>query len=156
MGLPKSFPCSVTGWEHSWEMCRDQMWSWIQRGSIWAISQPCSQWQEVWSVYFHGHHSVQNQNKFWVLLGVHARAFPVAQPVKNPPAMQEIRVWSLDREDPLEKGKATYSSSSVYSCDLFLISSAAARSLPFLSFIMKNYTKKVLMTGITTMVWSLI
>ena len=21
MGLPKSFACSVTGWEHSWEMC---------------------------------------------------------------------------------------------------------------------------------------
>ena len=133
----------------------DQMWSWIQRGSIWAISQPCSQWQEVWSVYFHGHHSVQNQNKFWVLLGVHARAFLVAQPVKNPPAMQEIWVWSLDQEDRLEKGKATYSSSSVYSYDLFLISTTSARSLPFLSFIMKNYTKKVLMTGINTMVWSL-
>ena len=25
---------------------------------------------------------------------------------KNPPAMQETRVRSLDREDPLEKGKA--------------------------------------------------
>ena len=69
--------------------------------------------------------------------------------------MQEIQVWSLDQEDRLEKGKATYSSSSVYSYDLFLISTTSARSLPFLSFIMKNYTKKVLMTGITTMVWSL-
>ena len=37
-------------------------------------------------------------------------AFFVAQLVKNPPAMQEIRVPSLGWEDPLEKGKATHSS----------------------------------------------
>ena len=34
----------------------------------------------------------------------------VAQLVKNPPAMQETWVWSLGREDPLEKGTATHSS----------------------------------------------
>ena len=34
----------------------------------------------------------------------------VAQLVKNLPAMQEIWVRSLGWEDPLEKGKATYSS----------------------------------------------
>ena len=34
----------------------------------------------------------------------------VAQMVKNPPAMQETWVWSLGREDPLEKGMATHSS----------------------------------------------
>jgi len=33
----------------------------------------------------------------------------VAQLVKNLPAMWEIRVQSLDWEDPLEKGKATHS-----------------------------------------------
>ena len=33
----------------------------------------------------------------------------VAQLVKNPPAMQEVRVRSLGWEDPLEKGKATHS-----------------------------------------------
>ena len=38
------------------------------------------------------------------------RAFLVAQTVKNLPAMQETWVQSLDREDPLEKGKATHSS----------------------------------------------
>ena len=32
----------------------------------------------------------------------------VAQLVKNLPAMQETRVWSLGWEDPLEKGVATY------------------------------------------------
>ena len=34
----------------------------------------------------------------------------VAQMVKNLPAMQETLVWSLGREDPLEKGMATHSS----------------------------------------------
>ena len=34
----------------------------------------------------------------------------VVQMVKSLPAMQETRVQSLDQEDPLEKGMATYSS----------------------------------------------
>ena len=34
----------------------------------------------------------------------------VAQMVKSPPAMQEARVPSLGREDPLENGMATHSS----------------------------------------------
>ena len=34
----------------------------------------------------------------------------VAQPVKNPPAMQETWVLSLGWEDLLEKGKVTHSS----------------------------------------------
>ena len=34
----------------------------------------------------------------------------MTQMVKNPPAMQETRVRSLGREDPLEKGMATHSS----------------------------------------------
>ena len=40
----------------------------------------------------------------------HNRASPVAQLVKNPPAMQETWVWSLDWEYPLEEGMATHSS----------------------------------------------
>ena len=36
--------------------------------------------------------------------------FPVAQTVKNPPTTPEIRVRSMDREDPLEKAMATHSS----------------------------------------------
>ena len=35
---------------------------------------------------------------------------PVAQMVKNLPAMQEIWVRSLGQEDPLEKGMAIHSS----------------------------------------------
>ena len=34
----------------------------------------------------------------------------MTQTVKNLPAMQETRVQSLGREDPLEKGMATHSS----------------------------------------------
>ena len=34
----------------------------------------------------------------------------VAETVKNPPAMQETWVWSVDWEDPLEEGMATHSS----------------------------------------------
>ena len=36
--------------------------------------------------------------------------YPGGSVVKNPPAMLETWVRSLDWEDPLEKGKATYSS----------------------------------------------
>ena len=40
-----------------------------------------------------------------------ATASLVAQLVKNPPAMHETQVPSLDREDPLEKGMTTHSRS---------------------------------------------
>ena len=36
--------------------------------------------------------------------------FPDGLEVKNLPAVQEMRVWSLGREDPLEEGMATHSS----------------------------------------------
>ena len=39
-----------------------------------------------------------------------SKDFPVAQTVKNLPAMQETRVGSVGREDPLEKEMATHSS----------------------------------------------
>ena len=40
----------------------------------------------------------------------HVLASPVAQTVKNLPAMQETQVLPLGQEDPLEKGMATDSS----------------------------------------------
>ena len=46
--------------------------------------------------------------KHWGCVGC-GRASLVAQMVKNLPAMQETQVWSLGREDPLEKGMATHS-----------------------------------------------
>ena len=38
----------------------------------------------------------------------------MAQAVKNPPAMQEMQVQSLDREDPLMEEMATHSSISAW------------------------------------------
>ena len=43
-----------------------------------------------------------NHSLFWASL--------IAQLVKNPPATQGTQVWSLGREDPLEKGMVTHSS----------------------------------------------
>ena len=44
------------------------------------------------------------------LYGLSITASLMPQTAKKLPAMQEIRVWSLDQEDPLEKGMATHSS----------------------------------------------
>ena len=41
---------------------------------------------------------------------LHIRDLPVAQMVKNLPAMQETRVQSLGQEDSLEEEMATHSS----------------------------------------------
>ena len=38
------------------------------------------------------------------------RGFPGGAVVKNLPAMQEMQIWNLDREDPLEKEIVTHSS----------------------------------------------
>ena len=40
--------------------------------------------------------------------------FPGGSTVKNPPAVQETWVQSLGREDPLEEGMATHSSTLAY------------------------------------------
>ena len=48
--------------------------------------------------------------KLWVRLKKKGTGFPVAQLIKNPPAMRGAWVRSLGWEDPLEKGKASYSS----------------------------------------------
>ena len=45
------------------------------------------------------------------ILYIFNRASLVAQTVKSLPAMQETWVWSLGREDPLEKGTTIHSSS---------------------------------------------
>ena len=51
------------------------------------------------------------RSHIWIYYTVYALgASLVAHTVENPPAMQETQVWSLDGEDPLEKGMATHSS----------------------------------------------
>ena len=51
----------------------------------------------------------QEQNKLEQIFAMN-RASLVAQLVKNPPAMRETWIRSLGWEDPLEKGRAAYSS----------------------------------------------
>ena len=49
---------------------------------------------------------------FWRLLPLIPGASPVAQWLKNQPALQELQEWwvqFLGQEDPLEEGMATYS-----------------------------------------------
>ena len=45
-----------------------------------------------------------------MLIVVYILDFPVAQMVKNLPAMQETQVWSMSQKDPLERGMAILSS----------------------------------------------
>ena len=47
--------------------------------------------------------------KFYLYLSLD-RGFPGGSVVKNPPIMQEMWVWSLGLEDPLEKEMITHSS----------------------------------------------
>ena len=49
-----------------------------------------------------------SENNYTII--TYDNALLVAQMVKNLPAMQEIQVQSLGREDPLEKGMATHAS----------------------------------------------
>ena len=46
-----------------------------------------------------------NKGKLLAMLG-----FPGGSVVKNPPAKQEMQVWSLGQEDPMEEEMVTHSS----------------------------------------------
>ena len=61
-------------------------------------------------IYYHKRLLKHSYISFYYIIWYIIRASLVAQTVKNQPAMQETWVWSLDREDPLEKGMSTYSS----------------------------------------------
>ena len=54
------------------------------------------------SIFLFLGHKIKGVDVHWVS--------PVAQTVKNPPAMWKTRVRSLGQEDPLKKGMATHSS----------------------------------------------
>ena len=53
---------------------------------------------------------IQSLTQQTFINGLYVWASLVAQKIKNLPAMWETRVWSLEKEDPLEKEMATHSS----------------------------------------------
>ena len=67
-----------------------------------ACSQPCMDYKQL--------RIMEMEESFLLISGFSFRASPVAQSVKNLPAMQETWVRSLDWEDPLEEKMATHSS----------------------------------------------
>ena len=55
-----------------------------------------------------------SQRGFWLGVVASQLGFPGGSDVQNLPTMREIRVQSLDQEDPLEKRMATHSSISAW------------------------------------------
>ena len=73
--------------------------------------------------------------------------FPVAQLVKNPPAVQETWVRSLGWEDPLEKGKAPRSSILAWRIPWTVHGVAKSRT-PLNDFYFKSWLLKLFLSGI--------
>ena len=63
-----------------------------------------------WSAFFNIWKDFKEENTENKHIVSNIKDFPVAQIVKNLPAMQETRIRSLGQEDLLEKGVATHSS----------------------------------------------
>ena len=68
----------------------------------------CSWFSSVIGFYIHS--IVVGKDTWYEFSLLKFGASPVAQIVKNLPAMQETQIWSLGQEDSLEKGMATHSS----------------------------------------------
>ena len=66
--------------------------------------------QAKWPIWIKLLKDIDLQIRMPILLIDNMSYNKVVQMVKNPPAMQETRVWSLGGEDPLEKEMATHSS----------------------------------------------
>ena len=61
-------------------------------------------------LHIHNTDSGPKIKTFYLSLYMFFLGFPDGSAVNNPNAMQEIWVWSLGQEDPLEKGMVTHSS----------------------------------------------
>ena len=61
-------------------------------------------WRQIFMATFEKEHIVLIRSHTWNWASL------MTQMVRNQTAMWETKVWSLDREDPLEKGMATHSS----------------------------------------------
>ena len=85
-GIPLLFPFAFPWWHMMWSI-----FSYVYLSSVYLL----------WGGFC---------LRFLAYLLIWLFELPSAQLVKNSPAMQETPVWFLGQEDPLEKGKATYSS----------------------------------------------
>ena len=72
--------------------------------------QPMNQWPSARFKAQNQENRISRKHKCTLMFIVALFVFPVAQMIKNPPAMQETWVGSLDQEDPLEKEVAVHSS----------------------------------------------
>ena len=103
---------SPTQWTWIWSSSR-KWWRTRKPGVLFPWwSQTClSDWTTPTTKPFHLELWPHETRDSWIkILAVIWQSSLVAQMVKNPPAMQETWVQSLDQEDPLEKEMATHSS----------------------------------------------
>ena len=86
-------------------MCEYYLLS-VNRVKIWVVTSEITLiLQTLWHDL-----SISSCNLVKSLIRLHYTQHMVAQMVKHLPAMRETKVWSLGREDPLEKEMATHSS----------------------------------------------
>ena len=73
-------------------------------------SETCHSKISLWHVHYFELKTIEAGKTQEEILTFHLTtlAFLVAQMVKNPPVMEETQIWSLGREDPLEKGLVTH------------------------------------------------
>ena len=96
----REFPQPDKG--HQQKACANNTQCWMtDKGVSLASSIPC--YAEFLAIAI-------KQEKETEGIHIKKRASEVAQMIKNLPAMQETRVWSLGGEDPLEKGMSARSS----------------------------------------------
>ena len=90
-------------------------WVWVNSGSWWWMGRPGVLQSMGPQRVRHKWATELNWATFtFFTFYNYIKASLVAQMVKNLPAVQETWVWSLDWEDPLEKGVATHSSILAY------------------------------------------
>ena len=87
-----------------WKQVMGWIWPWVQ--SFWLLVYIVKD-REAWHSAVRG---VTNVGHDLATEQHHIEGFPSGAAVNNPPAMQEMQIWSLGQEDPLEKEMATHSS----------------------------------------------
>ena len=92
------------------QVCPDDLTSRVRALYLPALSEPCKHIPRSYEDCPWGSRLRECVWEHWVPCRGHLDKATLAQMVKNLPAMQETRVWSLGWEVPLEKGMAIHSS----------------------------------------------